>query len=694
MSRKGRSSRWSFIPSMLLMALAVANSPRAFAAVDHVEVLDRKPYQNGKVFPGVGAYEVIHGRAWFTLDPQDKANVRIADLKLAPKNGNGLVEFSSDFVLIRPIHPVDSTLIYDVANRGGAITDMLNYVIDPTKKPAFVDAGFLQRNGFTVLASAWQWDVTPEQGDAAALVFKPPVATDGGQQITGKVANEFIVDKPAEIASFVGIVGRAYPAAIVNAPSATLTARNLPDDPRVVIERSLWSFVPATNDQPASSIRMQTGFKPGRIYELTYVARDPYVVGTGLAGIRDLVSWFRAHPFEGSPAPKYVLMFGASQTGRLIQQMLYDGFDVDEHGKLVFDGAMALVGGSGRGSFNHRFAFPTRAASLIVDRGYPTDIFPFTTATERDDTTGQSGSVLARARDTEGKTPKLFFVDKSTEFWGRSASLLQTTPDGRSDVTVEPHTRLYLLTGMQHLLTPSPTRGNAVHCSSPIDDLSTLRALLLDMNRWVRDDTLPPANAYPTVKSGTLVSITRYGELFPKGTELTPPSEAFTPRRLDFGARFASAGVVDQLPPVAGRPYGVKVPAPDADGTDAGGLRPVEVRIPLGTYTGWNQREASTGFGWALDRFEGSFQPFARTEVERKVSGDTRPSLEARYASRADFIEKTRAAAKQAVAEHLLLAEDEARVVDAQTGLYDRILAHAPEDKSCSYQWPVPLDWP
>jgi len=372
--------------------------------------------------------------------------------------------------------------------------------------------------------------------------------------------------------------------------------------------------------------------------------------------------------------------------------MLYDGFDVDEQGRLVFDGAMGIVGGSGRGSFNHRFAFPTRASNLVADRDYPTDMFPFTTTEEHDDATGQSDSVLSKARDKEGRTPKVFFVNKSTEFWGRSASLLQTTPDGRADVPVESHTRLYLLAGAQHLLTPEATRGNTINCSSPINEQPTFRALLLDLDRWVRNDTQPPANAYPTVASGSLISPERYAQLFPKGTGLTPPSAAFVPRHHDFGSRFTSQGIVDRLPPIAGTPYAVLVPSPDADGTDASGVRPIEVTVPLGTYTGWNPRKASTGFAWAFDRFEGSFQPFARTEVERKAAGDPRPSVEARYGSREVFVEKTRAAADKAVADHFLLAEDVRRVVDAQAALYDRILAHAPEDPSCGYMWPIPLN--
>lgn len=672
------------------VALAIV-SQAALAAVDHVDVIDRKSYQDGKVFPGIGTYEVIRGRAWFKLDPGDKANARIVDLKYAPRDGKGLVGFSADFVLLRPTKAIDSTLIYDAANRGDPISGNLNYAFDPAGKPPVADTGLLQRNGFTVLASAWQWDVKPERGNDHPLVLTPPVATDHGHSITGKVANEFTVEKPSDSASFVGIEGRAYAAAIKDDRLAVLTERARPGDPRVAIQRSLWSFLPATDGQASTQVRMRDGFKPGLIYELTYTARDPYVVGAGLAGIRDLLSWFRAHPFEGAPAPKRVLLIGDSQTGRLIQQMLYDGFDVDEQQRLVVDGALSLVGGSGRGSFNHRFAFPTRAASLVLDRDYPTDMFPFTTGEELDRITGQTSSLLARARDSAGKSPKLFLVNNSTEFWGRSASLLETTPDGSADVTVDANTRLYLLTGMPHFPNGDPTRNTTVNCADPADGLSnlfSLRVLLINLDRWVRGAATPPASAYPTLASGTLVSVTRYRELFPKGMGLTPPNSPFIPERLDFGPRFASHGIIDRLPPGDGQPYTVLVPAPDADGTDSAGLRPVAVRVPLGTYTGWNARSTATGFGWALDRFQGSFQPFARTEAERKSAGDPRPSLEARYGSRSAFVEQTRSAANKAVATHELLAEDVDGVVALQAAFYDRIMAHSPNDMTCKYLWP------
>jgi hypothetical protein len=94
-------------------------------------------------------------------------------------------------------------------------------------------------------------------------------------------------------------------------------------------------------------VQLDGGFQPGTLYELIYTAKDPNVTGAGLAGIRDLLAYFRDHPFEGAPAPRKVLIFGISQSGRVIGRMLHDGLNVDETGRLAFDGAYMQVPGAG-----------------------------------------------------------------------------------------------------------------------------------------------------------------------------------------------------------------------------------------------------------------------------------------------------------------------------------------------------------
>ena len=77
-------------------------------------------------------------------------------------------------------------------------------------------------------------------------------------------------------------------------------------------------------------------------------------------------------------AIKRAIAFGISQSGRFLRTYLYYGFNEDEAHRKVFDGVMAHVAGAGRGSFNHRFAQPSRDGHPFINFFYPTDIFPFT----------------------------------------------------------------------------------------------------------------------------------------------------------------------------------------------------------------------------------------------------------------------------------------------------------------------------
>jgi len=281
--------------------------------------------------------------------------------------------------------------------------------------------------------------------------------------------------------------------------------------------------------------------------------------------------------------------------------------------------------------------------------------------------------------------PKLIVANTSTEFWNRDGSLIATSPDGAKDVPPADNVRLYAFMGAQHYVGRSKTRFPYVNCVSTTDHYLVMRALILALDRWVVDGTPPPGSAYPHLADGTLMTPAQYGQAFPKGTGITPPDDNLHEERLDFGPRFVREGIADQIPPAHGPSFGARVPAPDQDGNDRGGVRLIELEVPLGTHTGWNTRAPETGFAWADARFDGSFAPFARTEEERRASGDPRPSLEARYISRADFVAKVRAAAARQVAAGFLLPEDVERAVSENVGLYDRILAHDPKDQGCQY---------
>src|SRR5205807_2637541 len=128
----------------------------------------------------------------------------------------------------------------------------------------------------------------------------------------------------------------------------------------------------------------------------------------GLAGIRDLLAYFRDHAFHGAKPLRHGLIFGISQSGRVIGRMLHDGLDVDERGKLVFDGAyMQVPGAGGSAGFNSRFVQPTRHPSTLEEHDYPADAFPFTSVPARDPVTGATGSTFDHAADASGRVPKL-----------------------------------------------------------------------------------------------------------------------------------------------------------------------------------------------------------------------------------------------------------------------------------------------
>jgi hypothetical protein len=64
-------------------------------------------------------------------------------------------------------------------------------------------------------------------------------------------------------------------------------------------------------------------------------------------------------------------------------------------------------------------------------------------------------------------------------------------------------------------------------------------------------------------------------------------------------------------------------------------------------------------------RFEGSYIPFAETPAEREATGDPRPSILERYPDKAVYVAAIVAAARELVAQGLMLDEDVERCAAA-----------------------------
>jgi hypothetical protein len=689
---------WSRV--CLSAALALVLAAPTEAAVERLEVIERTPFAGGVAFGPVGSYERIKGRLHFALDPDDPANAAIVDLDLAPRDERGLVTFAGDFILLRPadLGRGNHRLLYEVTNRGNlgalAFFNDAPWSNDP-RTLADAGNGFLLRAGYSLLWSAWNWDVLPGEG---RLQIALPVATAQGAPITGTVAAEFVVGQWSQSAPFMWGNSCGYPPVSLDASEARLTVRDAPDGARAEIPRERWRFAHIEDGEAVPDpgrLLYPPGFAPGRLYEVVYSVRDPVVVGLGLAAIRDALAFFRfeaadhagtANPLAtgGTPDPTTALVFGISQSGRVIQHMLWQALHVDEAGRMVFDGALIHVAGAGKGSFNHRFAQTTRHPSELEDHQYPADFFPFTTTPAHDPVTGAVGDVLARAR-AAGALPRLVYTMTSTEYWTRAASLLHTDITGTYDVPLADHARLYVFAGAQHGNWRFPERWPYQNCGNPLDHRPPMRALLRALDSWTSAEQEPPESVYPAIAAGTLGSVEDYLQAFPKIPGIALPRGNLQPPRLDLGPRFAREGIADQQPPDFGLPYVTRVPLPDADGNDRGGIRLPAVAVPVGTYTGWNLRDPATGAPDKLARWSGSFFPFAADEATRAALNDPRPSLAARYASSADYRTRVEAAARALVADRFLLADEVPEIAERAATFYEQTRAHAPNDPSCAY---------
>jgi hypothetical protein len=660
------------LTALILLGLIAGGSVQA--ELVRFEIQSREPLAEGLSFGDAGPYERITGRAIHELDPGLRQNQAIVDLALAPRNDRGRVEFYSDIFILAPLDlsRARGSLLYDVNNRGNKLALRFFNQSGGGNDPRSVSDcgdGFLMRQGFIVVWSGWDGELLP---DPQRLRLYPPVISGNDQPVTGPVRCEIVPTENNTRQIVVNWAGhgshRPVPSLI---EKATLTHRIRPGDPRVIIPRDQWTLhvtefdSPSQGQLPKVEIEVPAGLQKGHLYEVIYQAQDPQVHGVCFAGVRDLIAALRTgsgekNPLllEGRPAVRRAHAFGVSQSGRFLREFLYSGFNEDEAGQKVFDGLIPHVSGSGMGSFNHRFAQPTRHATQHDHADYPPDRFPFTYGESTDPLSGRTDSLLRRAIATK-TVPFVLHTQSAAEYWTRAGSLSHTDPLGREDAAIPDNVRIYLFGGTQH--GPAgypPARGDGQHLANPADYRPFLRALLIALDEAARSGKALPPSVYPTIREGTLVDWTQEATGFPKIPGVTWPQVIRQPELLDFGPRWLSQGIVDRQPPVARGKYIVRVPRCDDDGNERACLSPPEVIVPLGTYTGWNLRSASAGAEDQLLSLTGSFLPFAKTRAEREAGGDPRRSLQERYADAGDYARRLEECCRDLSARGYLLADD------------------------------------
>ena len=686
------------LPGMLLLTAGMAIlgfvRPSSARVTQIVVTKVESPTFGGTAFGSVGQYELIQGTITGEVDPSNPQNAVIVDIRNSPRNVRGMVSYSSDFQILRPINLSrgNHRILFDLPNRGGATAlSLFNGGSGNNKTTSGTPGnGFIMTQGYTLVEGAWEI-TAPQTGFAVRF---PIAKNPDGSIITGIALEEFVIDKNATPAT--GLL--TYPAASADKSRATLTVRENYADIPTVIQPSGWDYTDAT----LTAIKLTSGpfggpgsFGPTALYEFTYTAQNPIVAGLGFAALRDLATFLRtaqtddfgtANPAAGDVHAIYSTC--ASQPCRTMHDFVLLGFNEAEYvpnkngrggagtqHKKVFDGVLNWVGGGNGIYMNYRFAQPGRTHRQHIARWYPEFQFPWANHITHDHVTQRTAGRLDACQRTD-TCPKIIELNSENEYWSKGGSLLTTDTQG-NDLQLEdtPNVRYYLMSSLPHV--PGIAAGICQQPQNPLTPAPVLRALLVDLDQWATNGTLPPDNRVPQRRNGTLApSLPQFGMGFPNISGVNYEGLLHTGDLFDYGPLFHQ-GILSILPPILlGTPYPVFVPKTDSDGNDIAGIRLPDISVPLATYTGWGLRASAPGDPVpVVDGCDAAGQriPFQKTAAARFSAGDPRPSLQERYADHATYVDLVTRAAQQLQAERLLLDMDvQAYISAANAGLFPK----------------------
>jgi len=662
--------RAALCAAAVLLAVATRSEARVVALV----VESRQPFLGGVAWGTVGPYERLTGTAYMEADPRDPLNAVIVDIQLAPKNANGRVEYSTRFVIVKPVDMSrgNHKIYYGVNNRGNNPFALLTATT--TAQVAAFDVFF--QMGYTLVDAGWEGDVVQTATNLAASL--PVARQPDGSSIVGTMRVEYS-DRNLPLAGTFTLplegnaAFRSYETADANTGHSTLTVRDDVETPKSAIGSDRWAFgrcpagqaslVPSTFD-----ICFFDGFRNDKIYELIYPAKNPFVMALGHATTRDVGSFLRyearddagnANPLGAGIRRSYAT--GASQTAGYLRDFMYLGFNEDESHRKVFDGILPTIGGTDRVFINVRFADPNIWSDQddrhdFLQTSYP----PLTYAVTTDPVSGVHDGVMKRP----ATDPLVMQTDSETEPWQLRGSL--NVQDGRGEpVKLPDNVRLYFNSSTAHGMRVTGLRtnpaGTSALCSNPTPGgtvIETARATLVAMDLWADRGIEPPRSNYPRLEDGTLIPLERAQQRFPDIPGRSFPTVQNQLDLLVFGPLFGRlGGVLSLQPPLIGPRYQQYVPRSDEDGLNVAGVRPMQIRVPLGTSTGWNIRAAGHRAP-NLCGLTGSFFAFANSKADRVASGDPRKSLQERYKNHDGFVKAVEKAARDLVRERFLLQQD------------------------------------
>ena len=541
-----------------------ASPQLAHSRVTRLDITSREPAFGGRSFGAVGEYEILLGTATAVADPGAPPDAGIVDLENAPRNADGLVEYTFEVDILKPVDIArgNGVLVYEVNNRGRNI--VFGYFHEAGRGYAAGNAGsaFLMNQGYTYVSSGWLHGA-PGAGDPRPVLATFPLATDGGRTITGVSMEEWQDPDSADVraADLPGGDARRER----RDPHAPPAPGRSPRDGagrRVALRRRQDGRGHAARGNRRREPSTSSCTRPG-IRSSTAWASAPCGIWVSFARYRPADDRGVANPLfvDGMPVLDHVVAVGSSQSGRMIRDFVYQGFNADPAGRRVFDGMTPYVAGARRTWVNARFAQTGRYTRQHEDHNYPMDEFPFTFATTTDPLTGRTDGLLA-ACTASGTCPRIIQVDADSEYYGAHASLIVTDTRGRA-LELPANARYWML-GTAHLQGDAGCRDPA----NPVRPWPYYRAAFDATVRWVRDGVEPPATRAPSVADGTAVTVERQGEQYP-----TIPDRPYNGAISTLGVRDFSVWP----PKESDERYPLFVPSLDADGNLVAGVIVPEV---------------------------------------------------------------------------------------------------------------------
>lgn len=593
--------------------------------VTQTQVQHRETYAEGRTFGEYGKFEKLECKLFYAINPNAEEYKHIIDLDNAPVNDLGLVEFSGDLTIIKPVDCPPKCLLIDIPNRGRRVSFSMFNRPSPDEilsDPCAPGDGFLCSHGFAVASIGWQFD-------AEGMSLSIPQANVNGGSVSGKAVCRM---QPGRSTSSL-YIGQAGGVTYEADGPAALFVQDHTQEPYAPMPTDSWRFGRLKNGAFAETnefICSEEPFLPGKFYTLVYETSGAPIVGLGLVAIREAVKYLKTNEFEWNHRPpEHAVGFGASQTGRVLRHYLYVGLN-DDHEKPILDGLLPHIAGAQRGDFNHRFAQPSSMGVPAAGQ-----LFPFAGRTATEPHTKRQASLYENCRNL----PKVLITNTSWEYWRGDAALAHITPDGSSDLAHLPNERMYLFAGTHHIngVLPLSSRFALTNeqVSYPMNCISytpLIRAALINLRDWVVDNVEPPDSRIPQIANGTLVQrddVLRDFAKSPSFPRLLNADELPRINRYDLG-ELVNQGICD-FPAKLLEPYAAMVASVNEKLNEESGIRLPEIQLGIGIHSGWNPRHPDHGAATQPATFAGfsvfddSVEEFAdqqRTQSEIELIAD------------------------------------------------------------------------